>query len=175
MENENTNTVQMQRYIGTKIIHAEEMNEHEWLRHQGKPSVIENGTDPSSGYMVQYEDGYKSWSPKDAFEKAYRPCDNMNFGLALEALKKGESVARAGWNGKNMFLYLNRGSVSDMREGGEDVTYYDGVNGTLFDHGDTGTVTRLPNINMKAASGNTVTGWLASQTDMLADDWQIVE
>ena len=51
----------------------------------------------------------------------------------------------------------------------------DGVHPDLFEKGATGTVTRLPNINMRAASGATVTGWLASQTDILAEDWTIVE
>jgi len=177
MEDQNTNAVPMARYIGTKIIHAEPMTNAIWesINHKEDDTATTMSTeDVKEGYMVEYEDGYRSWSPKDAFEKAYRLCEGMNFGLALEALKKGYSVAREGWNGKNMFLYLNRGSVADMREGGEDVTYYDGVNGTLFEHGAEGTITRLPNINMRAASGNTVTGWLASQTDMLADDWVMI-
>ena len=94
----------------------------------------------------------------------------MIFGGAIGALKRGERVAREGWNGKGMFIFLNPGSHP-----GNYGSHIDGVNIALFEIADTGTVTRLPNINMRSASGATVTGWLASQTDMLAEDWQIVE
>lgn len=93
----------------------------------------------------------------------------LNFGQALEVLKQGHCIARAGWNGKSMFIYLNKGSseiLSPTRSG-----TVEGVSEALFDLGMTGTVTRLPNLNMRAASGSTVTGWLASQTDLLAEDW----
>jgi hypothetical protein len=97
----------------------------------------------------------------------------MNFGIALEALKQGKRIAREGWNGKGMFVYLNKGSrdISKPQEG-ENV---EGISFELFELGDNDTVTRLPNINMKAATGSTVTGWLASQTDLLAEDWCIID
>lgn len=95
----------------------------------------------------------------------------MDFGKAIEALKEGKRVARLGWNGKDMFIFLNRGSA-DRSLG--DQSHFDGIPSNLLDAGDVGTVTRLPNINMKAASGFTVTGWLASQTDILAEDWSVV-
>ena len=100
----------------------------------------------------------------------------MNFGLAIEALKAGKKVAREGWNGKGMFIYLNLGSVAFGAD--DEVTddhLIDGISIKLFETGDTGTVTRLPNINMKTATGSTLTGWLASQTDILSDDWLIIE
>lgn len=87
----------------------------------------------------------------------------MNFGQAIEALKEGKRVARAGWNGKGMFLFLVPGSnfivnreplLSIMGEGAQ--------------------ITYRPHIDMKDAEGKVVP-WLASQTDMLAEDWQIVE
>ncbi len=97
----------------------------------------------------------------------------QTFGQAVEHIKNGGRAARAGWNGKNMFIYLNMGSkdfgkVRDFP--GEPVG---GVSAVLFEHGDTGTVTRMPNLNMRAADGSTVTGWLASQTDILAEDWVV--
>lgn len=87
----------------------------------------------------------------------------MNFGQALAALKEGKRVARAGWNGKGMFLFLVAGSnfivnreplLSIMGEGTQ--------------------VTYRPHIDMKDAEGKVVP-WLASQTDILADDWQEVK
>lgn len=102
---------------------------------------------------------------------------NLSFGQAIEALKKGERVARAGWNGKDMFLWLNKGSfdgsplniTNPIPE--DHGSTMEGIRFPLFTVGDVGTVTRLPNINMHTALGSTVTGWLASQTDMLAEDW----
>jgi hypothetical protein len=90
----------------------------------------------------------------------------MNFGQAIEALKEGKKVCRSGWNGKGMFIYLQEGSE---------------VNGTLMRneatkayYGDK--MAKInPHIDMKAADDTLVIGWLASQTDMLEEDWEIVE
>lgn len=89
----------------------------------------------------------------------------MNFGEALKALKDGKAVARKGWNGKGMFLTLQNGSEvtgTDMRN--EPAKNY---------YGDS-KVKICPHIDMKAADGTYVVGWLASQTDMLAEDWEVV-
>lgn len=92
----------------------------------------------------------------------------MNFGQALEALKAGQRVARSGWNGKGMWLALQPGSTipPDQARGGA-------AKGRA-DEGATEIVI-LPHIDMRAADGSVVVGWLASQTDMLADDWNVVE
>lgn len=87
----------------------------------------------------------------------------MNFGQAIEALKEGKRVARAGWNGKGMFLFLVSGSNFVVNR--EPLLSIMGE-GTM--------VTYRPHIDMKDAEGKVVP-WLASQTDMLAEDWQIVE
>ena len=99
---------------------------------------------------------------------------NYAFGQALEALKDGATIARQGWNGKGMFLFLNSGSIDPVGRPALEGEGIEGIREDLFDDGGEGTVTRLPNINMRTASGSTVTGWLASQTDMLAEDWTIV-
>ena len=96
----------------------------------------------------------------------------FNFGDAIQFMKEGFCVARKGWNGKNMFIYLNKGSRENFEA--TDDYLIDGVSVKLFNKGDTGTVTRMPNLNMRAASGNIVTGWLSSQTDILAEDWTII-
>lgn len=90
----------------------------------------------------------------------------MDFGMALVALKRGECVARKGWNGKGMFLTLQPGSAVDgdnMRNEGAK-NFYTGAKCTI-----------APHIDMKAADNTYVVGWLASQTDMLAEDWEIVK
>jgi len=89
----------------------------------------------------------------------------FDFGMALKALKEGKAVARKGWNGKGMFLTLQQGSevVGDLMRNELARNYY----------GDS-KVSICPHIDMKAADGSYVVGWLASQTDMLAEDWDIV-
>lgn len=138
----------MDKYIGTKLIEAE-------------PADRVYGDKAEMGYRVRYADGYESWSPKDAFEEAYRPTDCMNFGLAIEAMKKGKKVARRGWNGKGMFLFL--GTDIDLHTEA-DLSCVSNLEGDLT----------LPSIVMKTADDRFCVGWLASQTDMLADDWEIV-
>ena len=86
----------------------------------------------------------------------------MNFGKALEALKAGKKVAREGWNGKGMFLFLAK--TTDI-ETEADLSCCEEMGGELV----------LPSIVMKTADDHFCVGWLASQTDMLAEDWVIVE
>lgn len=89
----------------------------------------------------------------------------MHFGDAIEALKKGHKVARSGWNGKNMWLILVPGSKG-VRP----------VAGTPYSKaGITQEVNIEPHIDMFTAQGNMQPGWLASQADMLAEDWQVVQ
>ena len=95
----------------------------------------------------------------------------MSFGDAIEAMKAGKKVARRGWNGKGMWLCipLRDGPREIPAEGiwGEPNADYAKRNG--------GTVKVMPYVTMKAADGSIVMGWLASQTDMLALDWQVVD
>ena len=144
---------QLQTYIGTKII--------------GAMPQQNNGAD---GYMVSYEDGYVSWSPKDVFEKAYRKTDAMTFGDALVVLKKGARVARAGWNGKGMWITLSCAGTRDVPAAG----FWSPHNRQHAEE-QGGHAKVLPSITMKTATGEILMGWLASQTDMLAEDWQVVE
>ena len=91
----------------------------------------------------------------------------MNFGEALEVLKNGGKVARTGWNGKGMFLLLVPGTVMCVpREG---TPYAD------LAVSPSGVVNINPHIAMKTATGEMQPGWLASQSDMLSDDWCIIK
>ena len=93
----------------------------------------------------------------------------MNFGQALEYLKDGYKVARQGWNGKGMFIYLvsgNEVSVSNLRN---EALKHVGMNRATFNK-----VKINSHIDMQAADGSIVVGWLASQTDMLSEDWVVV-
>ena len=59
-----------------------------------------------SGYAVQYQDGYISWSPKATFEKAYQPIDKMSFSCALQAMKDGSAIARRSWGNTDSVGFL---------------------------------------------------------------------
>jgi predicted HAD superfamily hydrolase len=61
----------MKAYIGTKIVNAEPMEEVDFFVNVKKQELI-SGRDNRPGYLVMYEDGYQSWSPKETFERAYR-------------------------------------------------------------------------------------------------------
>lgn len=92
----------------------------------------------------------------------------MNFGQAIEALKLGSKVARAGWNGKGMWLAYSPGSIALPAE-----RFWAPPN-RAHAEANGGTANVLPCITMKTAAGEILMGWLASQTDMLANDWDIV-
>jgi hypothetical protein len=95
----------------------------------------------------------------------------MDFGEAIRALKDGHRVARAGWNGKGMWLSLS-GSVGSRLISAE---CFWSPNNVDFARLKGGAAAVLPCITMKTATDEILMGWLASQTDMLAEDWGIVE
>lgn len=94
--------------------------------------------------------------------------NTFSFEEALRFLKKGERVCRKGWNGKRMWLCLGKGNVISS-----DNFWNEHTRKFAEDNG--GTAEVLPYIIMKTADGKILMGWLASQSDMLADDWMIVK
>lgn len=97
---------------------------------------------------------------------APQPGEGLNFGQAIELLKTGHRVARAGWNGKGMWIAYTPGSefAPEFAKAGHAAAHR-----TAEEPNEP--VRLLPHIDMRAADGSMVIGWLASQTDMLADDW----
>lgn len=93
----------------------------------------------------------------------------MNFGQALEELKQGNKVARHGWNGKGMFVYLVTGNEISVPNLRNEALKHVGMNRATADK-----VKINSHIDMQAADGSIVVGWLASQTDMLAEDWEVI-
>ena len=150
----------MKHYIGVKLIKAE-------------PQL----KDDVEGYKVVYSQPYKSeytsWSPKDVFEEAYREVNGMSFGLAIEAAKLGLKIARTGWNGKNMFVvYMPPLHLPpfNTQEPGPRVN-----DRTAKFIGEDTPLDCQPYFAMFNAQKQWIPGWLASQSDMLADDWQIIK
>lgn len=93
---------------------------------------------------------------------------DLNFGEAIEALKAGKRVRRAGWNGKGMYLWLLPAATIPAEWCKEPH-----LKQLAVENG--GTVECLGSIRMKTADNKVLTGWLASQTDMLSSDWELVE
>lgn len=151
----------MQTYIGTKILNAKPMTRGDYNKLRGWTlPADENGED--EGYLTDNGAGHLQWQPKAVFEDAFDPCDAMDFGMAVAALKLGKRLARAGWNGKNMFLFLIQGS--------NDIAYLHGCGFGEYQ----GEPTFRDAIFMRTVD-NQIVPWTASQTDCLAEDWQIVE
>jgi hypothetical protein len=69
----------MQHFIGVKMIKAMPMTGHTFADHHDR--FVPDGEEDQPGYMVEYEDGYQSWSPKDVFEKAYLPMGQIPTGM----------------------------------------------------------------------------------------------
>lgn len=94
----------------------------------------------------------------------------MDIGHAIDAMKQGSRVARKGWNGKGMWLSLS--GPMGPREITADKFWSD--NNAEYAREQGGAAKVLPCITMKTATGEILMGWLASQTDLLAEDWEIV-
>lgn len=174
----------MNQYIGTKLVQARPMNRAEYNAYRGwELPANENGAD--EGYLVEYTDGgkpndarhagYISWSPKEQFEGAYRTTSGLTFGLAIEAMKKGRKVTRAGWNGKGMWLSLS-GSLDGRLVPAH--AFWSENNANYAAQQPDGHAMVLPCITMKTVNAHgreaILMGWLASQTDMLSEDWMVL-
>lgn len=92
----------------------------------------------------------------------------MDFGKAIEALKQGKKVARKGWNGKGMYLWL-------MQPAKVKAEWCKEPHLKELAEQNGGEIEALGTIRMLTADKKILTGWLASQTDILSEDWEIVD
>ena len=94
-----------------------------------------------------------------------------DIGYAVEALKAGKRVRRAGWNGKGMFLFLLPAGdgipTKVIHDPALRAVIESEVGGETFD--------ALGSVRMFTADKKVLTGWLASQSDLLAEDWEILD
>jgi hypothetical protein len=137
----------MQEYYGTKKIQAE--------RNRGPQP---EGAD---GYTVLYSDGYRSWSPRAAFEEAYRESGRLNFGHALAAMKEGRKLARKGWNGNGLYVYYVPAVKDNDGNGPSYRAYFE--------------IVAPSGIETNTITTKTVSKWVPSVGDVDAEDWFIVE
>lgn len=194
----------MKKFVSHKVVEASKITAEETTQHADKINLtLEDGTVEGvftewfkihtkdgehslvGGYLVKYADNYTSWSPAEAFEGGYTevpegktatPVHRVGYASvpqalikpntfpgALVVLKSGKKVARKGWNGKGMYVFLvdgskftvNRPPLDKMFEAGTEIEY-------------------RPHIDMLAVDG-TIGVWNPSMSDLLAEDWVVVE
>ena len=95
----------------------------------------------------------------------------MRFGEAIEKALEGKKIARRGWNGKGMYVYFSPGRLILVEDW---IARFPSQEMTEAEK-ERGYVNTMPRLDMVNAQGNRIIGWLASQTDMLIDDWYVVE
>lgn len=94
--------------------------------------------------------------------------DNLNFSEALELLKQGYKLARKGWNGKDMWVSLTKGKT--LKSDG-----FWSKNNREFAETNGGEIETLPYLTLKTVDNKIHIGWLATQTDILGEDYYVVE
>ena len=102
-----------------------------------------------------------------AEEKVSQTDTGMTFGGAIAALKQGKKVTRQGWNGKGMWLCLKPGTMVKSE------WCHDEALKEIADNNG-GEIEALGTICMKTADNKILSGWLASQTDVLSNDWIVI-
>lgn len=144
-----------------------------WFMKEGEIRVLAKNGDLLYPWLDKYNDR-TDWEITEG---------SMGFDFAILALKNGKMVARKGWNGKGMFIFMRpedtldaefiqkvrslpqpvknhfKGKVNKIEQTGEEIPV---------------AVRFTPYLCMKAADGTIVNGWLASQTDMLAEDCEVL-
>ena len=160
---------EMKLYIGIKIVKAMPMTmtkAQEVLGREIKPATVEE-----DGYLVEYKDGYMSWSPKSVFEEAYHEVKGMNFGEVIEALKTGLAVRRKGWNGKGLFIVKQVPShitgeiipgMQSLPQSAKDI-----IMARKEPHIDYTNQMLIINPDGRADS------WVPSSSDVFAEDWEL--
>ncbi len=148
------------QYIRCHIVKAIDMTRGDYNKYRGW-EMPQNENRDDEGYLVVYPDGYESWCPKAAFEKASRPTPNgLPFGYAIMQCRYNRKrIKRKGWNGIDQYVEFRCVNI-EYGEEGKSVT-----SEAFVFHGR----------NIHTGETNVQVGWLASQADMAADDWVIVE
>ena len=150
------------------------MTRGDYNKHRGW-EIPANEDPADEGYHVIYPDGYESWCPKAQFEAAGSRIDNMTFGQAIDACRyRGAKIQRANWNGEGQFVRFESALVSEdgkLRiEEGMELEDFENMppmieSGCFVFH----------SVNRKTGILGIQVGWLASQGDLAASDWRIVE
>lgn len=172
----------MDNYIGTKKIKAKPMTRGEYNAYRGW-DVPEDEDPNDTGFLVEYVDGgkanhpdhagYISWSPTEVFNNAYKGYGELSFGQALTLAQEGCKIARGGWDASHRFVVLmpamNLPPYNTQAPGPK-------VNDRIAKHiGNDMPLRSQPYFALYTTRGTWHLGWIASQADLLATDWAVVE
>lgn len=167
----------MKTYIGMKVVQAKPavtVNGCIWPDGMAlpaeytRPSLKENleqkdcGPVISEGYVYIGDHKYPVFEEKEEFEKRFFDAENVTFSIALDAMKRGGRIARKGWNGKGMYVFL-----------ADDVEFRTEADISEFENAEDGVYTSEMMV-LRTAQGTFQPGWLATQSDILADDWYVL-
>lgn len=158
------------KYIRVNHVDAEPMTFGEFKEKFPKSGGANIERDPADvGYVITYRKGepneYVSWCPKAEFEAVSRPVDGMTFGQAIDACRyKGAKIQRANWNGEGQFVRFEY--TTAYEDGGRAYPDERTIGSDCF---------VFHFVNRKTGETGIQVGWLASQADMYASDWRIVE
>jgi hypothetical protein len=171
------------KYIGTKILeNAIPMTKKEYNDY--RKWEMPNDEDPKEpGYLVEYEEnpnnppnhhnhiGYISWSPKEIFEKTYKPMMNMSFGNAIDALKLGQLISRNGWNEKGLCVMKQIPAEISL----DIIPNMQSLQQSLKDKlvADNNTI-KYRNQMIIVNQDGTANSWTPSAEDVFADDWKVI-
>lgn len=134
------------------------------------------------------DNSFDDYKPDRAEPSHFLPKNHTNFGEALLAMQKGQMVARSGWNGKGMFIFMRPADelqvgfiIDNVKSLPQSVKDFfakmvdSAANEETAQNMRTKKVKFGAYICMYAADGSIVNGWLANQTDMLATDWCVLD
>lgn len=109
-----------------------------------------------------YNNTVKHWDFSNVRNRKFNTENKMNFSQALELIKEGKKLARDGWNGKGLFVYLVHGSKFIVNRPPLNAMYKEGTE-----------ITYNPHIDIKCADGH-CSVWAPSMGDVMAEDWKEV-
>ena len=145
-------------YIGTEIVKAMPMTMAKAQKMLGR--AIKSAIGEEDGYLVEYKDGYMSWSPKSVFEEAYHEADSVNFSRAVALLKADIAVKRKSWSGGKFLYYVPSASYPAMTDIAKSIADKDG------------NVLYKEYIAIRCKDGD-VGFYTPTQCDVLAEDWEL--
>lgn len=149
----------MKKYIETKVIMAEPMTMKKAQKVLGRK--LNPATSEKDGYLVEYKDGYRSWSPRSVFEGEYHELGSINFCEAIDLLKGGLAVRRKCWSGNKFLYYVPMASYQAMTYIAKSIADKDGK------------ILYKEYIAIRYKDGD-VGFYTPTQCDVLADDWEVI-
>ena len=156
-------------FLRMNIVEVEPMTRGEHLKSKGLSLIPGSGKEEDEGYKVVYSDGYVSWCPKDKFDAVSVLCAEgcVPFGYAIaECQYHGKKIKRAGWNGDGQYVRFEEVCVSHTGQIPTNLNELVGETNKCF---------VFHYKNRHTGETGVQVGWLASQADLQAKDWVVLD